>query len=260
MSTVPSSCRARSRHTGRLACSAVASAAPKAAAAAGRSCSRRLRPTISKAWQRTSGPAPSMARTCSAVRRAPSRSSSAKATSADRTAARAERFGSVPACGQADGRLDVMAGHRPPRRRYRRLGQAQVGLDPGFPGRRVVAQPPDEPGAGGGRLVDPARQGQRLDEHELGLGPLRAALEQVGGPAQGAGGGRQRPDLQRVAAGVPEKPPGPGPVSRAGGQVGGHVPPPALQAWVGGVDRPRARSPPPGAAGAGAWTSAPPPG
>ena len=140
------------------------------------------------------------------------------------------------ACGQADGRLDVMAGHRPPRRRYRRLSQAQVGLDPGFPGRRVIAQPPDEPGAGGGCFVDPAGQGQRLDEHELGPGPLRTTLEQVSGPAQGAGGGRQRPDLQRVAAGVPQEPPGPGPVSRPGRQVGGHVPPPASQVWVGGVD------------------------
>ena len=32
-------------------------------------------------------------------------------------------------------------------------------------------------------------------------------------------------------------PPGPGPVSRPGRQVGGHVPPPASQVWVGGVDR-----------------------
>ena len=100
----------------------------------------------------------------------------------------------------------------------------------------LVAQPPDELDAGGGRLIDPAGQGQRLDEHQLGLGPLRTALEQVSGPAQGADGGRQRPDLQRIAAGVPKEPTRPGPVSRAGSQVGGHVPPPARQVWVGGVD------------------------
>ena len=141
-----------------------------------------------------------------------------------------------PVYGQANDRLDVMAGHRPPRRRYRRLGQAQVGLEPGRRGRRVIPQPPDEPEAGGGRLIDPAGQGQRLDEHELGLGPFGTNLEQVSGPAQSVGGGSQRTDLQRIAAGIQQEPSSPGPVSRPGRQVGGHVPPPACQVRVGGVD------------------------
>ena len=111
-----------------------------------------------------------------------------------------------------------------------------MGLDPGIPGRWVVTQPPDESGADRSRLVDPARQGQRLDEHELGFGPLRTALEQVSGPAQSVDSGRQRPDLERIAARVQKKPPGPGPVSRAGSQVGGHILPSALQVWMGGVD------------------------
>ncbi len=55
MSIVPSSCRARNRQISRPAAPAVASARSNVDRAASRSSRRSLRPTISSAWQHTSG-------------------------------------------------------------------------------------------------------------------------------------------------------------------------------------------------------------
>ena len=90
-----------------------------------------------------------------------------------------------PAAGESLGVVQVGGCERPAAGGHRRVGEHEVHL--GAPCCRPLplSEGGDHAVAGRDRLVDPAGQGERVDEELPGLGCLLAVAAQVSGPAQG---------------------------------------------------------------------------